>query len=317
MSPFNNNNPPQTFARLFRPWEIDTSAEAEGPLEAAEAESPAQNSDTSTLNGNITAKASANLSSGESDPECDSSSSSCSKTSSCEESFNKSDDKNNLSMTNSSSSSSSNSPATTNYGATVQAPYTNAYFYGSMEAGAPHFATRFQPPNVSYMLPSATNLYYAAAAAAVAANNDIHPAGPGVYALNSCAFNFMDREYARVMVEEAQLKAANARKQRPKKFKCTLCNVAFSNNGQLKGHIRIHTGERPFKCDFETCEKTFTRNEELTRHKRIHTGLKPYPCPVCGKCFGRRDHLSKHLKTHMPKSSSTMYLSLYPDYFSI
>lgn len=52
----------------------------------------------------------------------------------------------------------------------------------------------------------------------------------------------MEQEYARVLAEEAQVKMMTARKQRPKKFKCPHCNVAFSNNGQLKGHIRIHTG---------------------------------------------------------------------------
>lgn len=52
----------------------------------------------------------------------------------------------------------------------------------------------------------------------------------------------MEQEYARVLAEEAQVKMMTARKQRPKKFKCPHCDVAFSNNGQLKGHIRIHTG---------------------------------------------------------------------------
>lgn len=50
-------------------------------------------------------------------------------------------------------------------------------------------------------------------------------------------------EYARILAEEAQAKLMSARKQRPKKFKCTYCEVAFSNNGQLKGHVRIHTGK--------------------------------------------------------------------------
>lgn len=50
-------------------------------------------------------------------------------------------------------------------------------------------------------------------------------------------------EYARILAEEAQAKLMSARKQRPKKFKCTYCDVAFSNNGQLKGHVRIHTGK--------------------------------------------------------------------------
>lgn len=118
---------------------------------------------------------------------------------------------------------------------------------------------------------------------------------PGMPFVSVDAFT-MEQEYARVLAEEAQVKALTARKQRPKKFKCPHCDVAFSNNGQLKGHIRIHTGERPFKCDEPNCGKTFTRNEELTRHKRIHTGHRPFPCQTCGKRFGRRDHLKKHTR---------------------
>lgn len=53
----------------------------------------------------------------------------------------------------------------------------------------------------------------------------------------------LEQGFARVLAEEAQVKSATAKKQRPKKFKCTFCDVAFSNNGQLKGHIRIHTGK--------------------------------------------------------------------------
>lgn len=49
-------------------------------------------------------------------------------------------------------------------------------------------------------------------------------------------------EYARVLQQEHQIKILNSRKQRPKKYKCPHCDVGFSNNGQLKGHIRIHTG---------------------------------------------------------------------------
>ena len=32
------------------------------------------------------------------------------------------------------------------------------------------------------------------------------------------------------------------KKPRPKRFRCPHCDIAFSNNGQLKGHIRTHTG---------------------------------------------------------------------------
>lgn len=76
----------------------------------------------------------------------------------------------------------------------------------------------------------------------------------------------MEQEYARVLAEEAQVKMMTARKQRPKKFKCPHCDVAFSNNGQLKGHIRIHTG-RFYQCNTHLLIPMPDKNFALDRSK--------------------------------------------------
>lgn len=50
-------------------------------------------------------------------------------------------------------------------------------------------------------------------------------------------------EEAVQMVHQQDAAAKQMKKMRPKKFQCQFCEAAFSNNGQLTGHTRIHTGE--------------------------------------------------------------------------
>ncbi|XP_042338444.1 gastrula zinc finger protein XlCGF57.1-like [Plectropomus leopardus] len=81
-----------------------------------------------------------------------------------------------------------------------------------------------------------------------------------------------------------------------KPFTCSMCDKAFSECGKLKQHVKIHSGEEPFSC--LTCDKRFLCKAHLETHMKIHTGEKPFCCSECGKRFGRKDYLTQHIRSH-------------------
>jgi KRAB domain-containing zinc finger protein len=65
--------------------------------------------------------------------------------------------------------------------------------------------------------------------------------------------------------------------------------------------------------DGTACGKTFTKFDSLKRHvSEAHKGVRPYTCSLCGKNYGRRDYLLRHLKSHNESDVAGMAVSSPP-----
>lgn len=81
-----------------------------------------------------------------------------------------------------------------------------------------------------------------------------------------------------------------------KPYSCNICNKRFSQSNALSYHMKTHFSEKPFACDM--CSKSFTTKGQLVNHRRLHTGERPFVCSICSKSFTQKVAHTVHMMTH-------------------
>lgn len=68
-------------------------------------------------------------------------------------------------------------------------------------------------------------------------------------------------------------------------------------DGSLLTHSKFLAGEKRYKC--EVCEKAFTESSTLRKHMLVHNPNPPqFQCDECSRTFSRKINLNEHMKTH-------------------
>ncbi len=90
-------------------------------------------------------------------------------------------------------------------------------------------------------------------------------------------------------------KNPNKRFHIKEKFPCHLCDMQIISKAALRIHIEgVHKHIKPFWCSL--CDKAFTQQGSLKQHMTVHTGEKPFTCKQCMTQFSQRSSLNKHVR---------------------
>ena len=87
-----------------------------------------------------------------------------------------------------------------------------------------------------------------------------------------------------------------------KSNKCNQCDYASSDAGNLRRHLKTHSGEKSNKCN--QCDFASSHAGDLRRHLTKHSGEKYKKCNQCDYVSCYANDLRRHLQRHSGEKSN-------------